>query len=90
MPSINGLAPLGFYIASSLAFQSGAHSLTSMPFTAWAAVKKTWAGQNLGDEERKALSKATGSLLFLMYLLSSYQNNLQMQARAAKPAARTE
>jgi hypothetical protein len=83
MPSINGLVPLGFYIASSLAFHSG--SLTGLPSTVWAALKKKVEGQTLDQEEEKALSKVTGSLLFLMYLLSSYRNNMQVQGKLPKP-----
>ena len=77
--TMNGLVPMGLYIAYSLVTQRGTQNFSDM----FADLKRAIIRRK-GPEDARIITKALASILFLLYLITSFHNNTQSKKDFAK------
>lgn len=77
--TMNGLVPMGLYIAYSLVTQRGTQNFSDM----FADLKRAIVHRK-GPEDTRIITKALASILFLLYLITSFHNNTQSKKDFAK------
>ena len=76
MININGLIPLGLYMGSTIATHYGNASENPFAVISHAIYRAVTEPTRLTVQDKKHLSKALGSALFLSYLISSWYTNV--------------
>ena len=75
MSGLNTLTSTGLYIASSIALQCSKGNISSELLEMYKSTKKLLSNKKLEKPEQATLYKALSSLLFLFYIITTFQNN---------------
>lgn len=85
MPVPNNLSSLGLYIAYAMTSRiAEAGSLTSADSALLKALKKAAKLEKPDAEEIRALLRAASSVLFLLYVLASYEQSVKSKQQIAQ------
>ena len=87
LSNINGMVPMGLFMAYSLTSHAGNQGLSKTLEEVKGALQRTFTPSGTDAERNKdsmVLTKAASSILFLLYMLSTFRNNIKSKEESRR------